>query len=294
MPQGQAQNTDPPQKEINDGTPIATRNAVLASKVAAATNRASEMNDTVAAQLYSPADNATAKMKIMGDPDFLMSSMANPRITANKLYSGDGSIDGRNGQVFAQISFATASDYEENGLLNVDDNIQFYKTDKVKKLGIDGIVYRVITVNSSFAKGKFEQNLDMVIVSENELVGETTQPEGGERAESSDSGTQGTGGSNKSKKTVTKGQKIRSQSHDKLNANSPTEKTVESSVEIRQNDDATFPQPDQNSDAFYDIELADTQEDNNSEEVFSTGIITVGDDLLAGNDNTDNLPEYEA
>jgi hypothetical protein len=219
--------------------------------------------------------------------------MANPRITANKLYSGDGSIDGRSGQVFAQVSFATAADYGDNGLLNVDDNIQFYKTDKVKKLGIDGIVYRVLTVDSSFSKGKFEQNLDMVIVSENQLVGEESQPEGGERGESNDSGNKGTSGADKNKKTVAKGQKIQSQSHDKLNANPPTGKVQESNVEVRQTGNEVARATDNNKDSSPESE-APPAEPNNTDTQFASGITSVGDDTLAGQDTTAYPPEYEA
>jgi hypothetical protein len=293
MPQGQSQNTDAPQKEVKDGTPVGTRNAVLASKVAAATNRASEFNDTVAAQLYSPADNATAKMKIIGDPDYLMSAVSNPRIAANKLYSGDGSIDGRTSQVFAQISFATASDYEPNGLLNVDDNIQFYKTDKVKNLGIDGIVYRVVEVSSVFSRGKFEQNIDMVMVSENELVGEETQPAGGERAESNDSGGTGSTSANKNKQTVSKGSKIRSAAHDKLNANPPTGQVEEVNNDVRQLPDYDEFGTDRNQDPEPQAPEEDPEEENNSEQDFGS-LRVVGDDALPGDGGWYDDGEYEA
>jgi hypothetical protein len=233
MPQLQSSNKDEMAKTPKDGTPVGTKNAVpLKDNINMGAGRSTEINDLVAAQLYSPADNATAKIKIIGDPDYLMSSMGNPRITANKVFSGDGSIDGRNGQVFIQITFNTSFDYEPNtGLMRIDDRIQFYKTDKVKNLGIDGIVFRLTGVKSSLHKGKFEQELDCIIVSESELVGELADGEESKREGSDEGGSKSDNKPANSAKSSP--QMVRSQSHDRLSANAPTEETEVSNVEIR-------------------------------------------------------------
>jgi hypothetical protein len=294
VPRMSSDNKDETQKKVTNGTAAPVRNATAGSTIADGVNRSSEINNNVASQLYSPADNSTAKLKIIGDPDYLMSGMSNPAIAAKALYSRDGSIDGRTGQVFVQVTFNTGSDYGNNGLFNVDDRIQFYKTDKVKNLGIDGIVFKVNRVRSTFSKGKFEQDLELIIVAENDLVGDDQTPkDGGERGESNDSGSTSTG-STKGKKTVSKPQKVRSAAHDKLSANSPTEATVSNNVEVRTTgneapQNAGGSEEASSGDAWYDV--ADT---NNSEVDFGNGIQTVGDDIIAGDDYTDYNPEYEA
>jgi hypothetical protein len=75
------------------------------------------------------------------------------------------------GQVFIQVNFNTADDYQIDGLLDVSDALQFYETDRVAKAGIKGIVYRVTHVDSTFSSGKFSQTLDLLMVPESELLG---------------------------------------------------------------------------------------------------------------------------
>ena len=101
-------------------------------------NGGSILNENVRAQLYSPKDQGTAKLKILGDPDWIMtvigvdqqiSSLYSGSKNSNELqrggsrsleliknitrqrYGSDYSINPYGGQVFIQIIFGIATDY---------------------------------------------------------------------------------------------------------------------------------------------------------------------------------------
>ena len=118
--------------------------------------------------LYSPADQIKAKIVILGDPDYLMTSTSKGYDEAVKKWFGtDQSINPNSGQVFIEIQFRDATDYESNsgkpsdGLLNPsqDDDILFWKyPDSIKK-DVQGVIYMVWHVTSTFNKGIFQQEL---------------------------------------------------------------------------------------------------------------------------------------
>jgi hypothetical protein len=89
------------------------------------------------------------------------------------LYGPDFSINPTSGQTFIQIVFNVASDYDENGLMDVSDKIQFYENNDVERAGIKGIVYEVRQVQSSFSRGGFTQLLDCIVVPASLLVTES-------------------------------------------------------------------------------------------------------------------------
>jgi hypothetical protein len=90
--------------------------------------------------------------------------------SAKSLYGPDFTINPMSGQVFIQIVFNVASDYDESGLMDVSDKIQFYENNDVDRAGIKGLVYKVNQVQSSFSRGAFTQQLDCVIVTASQLV----------------------------------------------------------------------------------------------------------------------------
>jgi hypothetical protein len=104
-----------------------------------------------------------------------MTSFGVKSTSASKFYGKDSSINPSGGQVFIQIVFNMATDYGSDGLLDITDQLQFYKTDKVKKAGIDGIVYMVVKVESTFSKGTFTQVLECLLVDEAHLVTENSK-----------------------------------------------------------------------------------------------------------------------
>jgi LysM repeat protein len=122
--------------------------------------------------LYSPADQIKAKIVILGDPDYLMTSTSKGYQEAiTKWFGTDQSINPNSGQVFIEIEFRDAIDYspstgsKADGLLNPskDGDILFWKyPDSIKK-DVQGTIYMVWQVISTFNKGVFQQELKVCI-----------------------------------------------------------------------------------------------------------------------------------
>jgi hypothetical protein len=66
--------------------------------------------------------------------------------------------------------FNLTTDYQNNGVMDISDKIQFYDTSAVADSGIKGIVYKVNRVESNFSKGSFTQVLDLSIVEASQLL----------------------------------------------------------------------------------------------------------------------------
>lgn len=135
-----------------------------------------EAQNNYITNLYDPASFATAKITIVGDPDYLMQTSAS---TIASVYSKFNGIDGftinpNGGQTFIEIDFNEPDDYNtDTGLMNINEKILFWKyPDSVKDL-IKGIAYMVIDVTSTFSKGKFEQLLSCVIATFNNTTKDT-------------------------------------------------------------------------------------------------------------------------
>ena len=157
------------------GVPVHVQGGSSSDPTGGKLYKGSEINDNVRAQMYSPGDNAEAKIKILGDPDFIMSQIgiSQEKATtdsAKSVYGPDFSINPVSGQTFIQIVFNVANDYDDTGLMDVSDKVQFYESNDVQKSGIKGMVYEVNTVQSSFSRGGFTQLLDCVVVPESQLV----------------------------------------------------------------------------------------------------------------------------
>lgn len=137
-------------------------------------NRGSEINEQVRAALYSPSDQSMAKIKILGDPDYLNNSsgvnLGFSGSTFKQFYGNDLTISPLGGQVFIQMVFNMAVDYNESGVLDISDKLQFYETGAVSNAGIKGIVYMVTQVDSQFSGGKFIQTLDCLMVPQSQLL----------------------------------------------------------------------------------------------------------------------------
>jgi hypothetical protein len=85
------------------------------------------------------------------------------------------SINPNGGQIFIEINFFEGTDYDINsGLLKINKNIEFYlpNTQPENVLSdeddgrVTGLVYMVLSVVSSFSKGRFTQDLDLVLWSD--------------------------------------------------------------------------------------------------------------------------------
>jgi hypothetical protein len=116
--------------------------------------------------LYDPGTYAAAKIKIFGDPDFLVQESAT---SINDLYSRFYGVNGytvnpNGGQVFVEIDFKEAVDYKNStGIMSINDSILFWQYPPEIASLIKGVSYMVQTVTSSFSGGKFIQDLDLII-----------------------------------------------------------------------------------------------------------------------------------
>jgi hypothetical protein len=127
-------------------------------------NEGREAQNAFRTSLYDPGSTIAAKITIMGDPDFLVQpSISNLSRVYNQFYGPGYSINANGGQVFIEIDFNEAKDYDENsktGLLKVNDKIYFWDYPQDIQDKVKGIIYQVYTVTSTFSRGKFTQVLD--------------------------------------------------------------------------------------------------------------------------------------
>jgi len=129
-----------------------------------------QAQNAVVTSLFDPGAYAQAKIKILGDPDFLMQeSPGSINQVYNQFYGTSGfTVNPNGGQVFIEINFKEPEDYKiGNGLLSINESILFWKypeqvQKELNKRG-GGISYMVTTVTSIFENGKFTQDIDAVI-----------------------------------------------------------------------------------------------------------------------------------
>lgn len=145
---------------------------------------ASAAVNSVRTSLYDPGSFATAKISILGDPDYLMQEVATGSTGLNKAYSrfyndGGFTINPTGGQVFIEVDFKEGVDYSSNefndslpgvnalqsnaGTLAINDSILFWDYNPDAKKIIKGISYKLISVTNSFKNGAFTQTLSTVI-----------------------------------------------------------------------------------------------------------------------------------
>jgi len=119
-----------------------------------------EAQNSYLTDLKDPGSFADARLEIMGDPDFLMGdSSASVNQVYNQFYAPDNfTINANGGQVFIEIVFNEAKDYNDStGLMTVNNAIRF--VEYPKSLDIKGVSYLVVNVESTFAGGTFKQRL---------------------------------------------------------------------------------------------------------------------------------------
>lgn len=124
-----------------------------------------EAQNSYLTSLYDPGAYATAKVTILGDPDYLMQESPGSVNSVYRQFYGRGfTINPNGGQVFIEIDFKEGEDYNnEDGLLSINDSILFWKYPKEISSAVKGVSYMVTTVDSNFSKGKFTQDLQCII-----------------------------------------------------------------------------------------------------------------------------------
>jgi hypothetical protein len=157
-----------PDSNFHSNTPVLVGGAPSdGTRIGDLTSRPSEPVNNYTTTLYDPTGMVNATLEIMGDPDYLSApSSSSINKLFNKFYGADGfTISGSGGQVFIEIIFKEAVDYDEkSGLLLINDQISFYSNPWNKNAQtqfIRGLVYQVRSVEHKFVQGKFTQTLSL-------------------------------------------------------------------------------------------------------------------------------------
>lgn len=124
-----------------------------------------EVENGITTFLTDPESLSEADITILGDPDFLMYPNASDLLTQeyDPFYDTNGyTIKSTGGQVFIEIDFKEAIDYDTNkGIMSLNDKILFFKYPPNIQAIAKGIIYLVTSVHSEFKGGKFEQKLHL-------------------------------------------------------------------------------------------------------------------------------------
>tara|TARA_Y100000389_G_C17470392_1_gene529948 strand:+ start:6409 stop:8466 length:2058 start_codon:yes stop_codon:yes gene_type:complete len=163
-------NEDNDQKGRGSGgaaqTPVATNKSTSMPALNAVGGGRSSQNEYVTS-LYSPDSYATAKIKILGDPDFLVQEHRGGATDSvyQRFYGDDGfRVTANGGQVFIEIDFKEAIDYNgETGVMDLNESILFFRYPSSLENTIKGVSYKIITIDSTFSEGKFTQELSCAI-----------------------------------------------------------------------------------------------------------------------------------
>ena len=119
--------------------------------------------------LYSPADQANAKIVIVGDPDWIAQSElfypAQPD-SIKSITMPDGSINYDTAEIFFSVNFNTVVDYNlQTGLADVTARNVGTDNPLAGPGGVSqySLVYRANTITTQLASGKFTQELEGTI-----------------------------------------------------------------------------------------------------------------------------------
>ena len=134
--------------------------------------------------LYSPDSYAKAKITLFGDPDYLVTDFrGGPNEPYQRFYGDDGfRLNANGGQVFIEIDFKEALDYNDGGqsqiyldqynittsntgVLDINESILFFKYPDWIANQIKGVAYTIVDIKSKFLGGKFTQILDCNLTS---------------------------------------------------------------------------------------------------------------------------------
>lgn len=125
-----------------------------------------EVQNSIVTSLHDVGAYANGKIKILGDPDFLVRDAATSVTELyNKFYDTDGyTISANGGQVFIEVAFKEAVDYKNStGLMEINENIFFLNYPQyIKDMTQGAVIWEVSQVDSTFANGKFEQTLSLI------------------------------------------------------------------------------------------------------------------------------------
>jgi len=160
-------NPEPGKPYVNSGGPGAPvmPNSKQNADDSGLFDKAGQMIASVRTSLYSPGEQAMATIQILGDPDFICTTIGMNYGVYDEYYGPDKSVDPHAGQVFIQLIFNEGVDYDHtSGLMKINDDIMLYDYPKYLK-DTKGIIYTATDVTSTFTKGRFIQELHLVMFS---------------------------------------------------------------------------------------------------------------------------------
>lgn len=128
-----------------------------------AENLALTSQNAVLTQIYDDKSFATAKITIMGDPDYLAPPSTSVNELYQRFYGGDGfTIKPTGGKNFVEIIFYEGKDYNtQTGVFDINRAIGM--TMQQDSSISPGVVYEVVKVTSKFSQGKFTQDLNLIV-----------------------------------------------------------------------------------------------------------------------------------
>jgi len=136
--------------------------------------RTNEAAANLADYFYSPGDQRTVEVEIIGDPAWIFqgesSGVLNLTLSSGNPFLADGTINVDYGQVFFEISWNSPEDYDVdgNGLINPNKNYTQVAAANMKTgTPKQSYAYGARTCTSYFRQGKFTQMLDGFLVIQN-------------------------------------------------------------------------------------------------------------------------------
>ena len=163
-----AQSSQAPVKNNDNGAPAESGSADASTIGGKSGSSNAKTVTALKTFLFSPSEQLKARIMILGDPDFLMTSTNRGIDVAIKKYYGEdgNSINPCTGQVFIEVAFRNVEDYTStDGLLNPskDGDIVFWKYPPSIAKQIQGVAYNIYSITSTFTHGKFTQELKVSI-----------------------------------------------------------------------------------------------------------------------------------
>jgi hypothetical protein len=160
----------------SDPRNITRRTVMVASAQSSqgADKQANEAAANAADYLYSPSDQASVKLKIVGDPAWLQQGEVTTGVSAKNFnfapFNADGTINYEASEITFSIGWNQPVDYNfDTGIMNVSAN----NVSGTAALGVaassgpqNTYAYVAQTVRSTFSKGKFEQELEGKLLTE--------------------------------------------------------------------------------------------------------------------------------
>jgi hypothetical protein len=136
--------------------------------------RTNEAAANLADYFYSPGDQKTVELEIIGDPAWIFQGEAsgsyNLLLANNNPFLSDGTINVDYGQIFFEISWNSPEDYDVNGngLINPAKNYtQAANAKQNSGVPKQSYAYGARTCTSVFRRGRFTQILDGYLVIKN-------------------------------------------------------------------------------------------------------------------------------